>query len=125
LPYIGDNTAVSKKWLPVLAFAAVFIITVLLVRLGAKLLEGVTKLAMLGWLNRLAGIFFFLFIYLFIFSILFFFAEQLHLIPAAAANASVTYPWLQSFAPRVMDALAVVFPFLKNMFADLVAFFNS
>ena len=123
--YLSANTSVSGRWLPVLAFALVFIITVLLVKLGAKMLEGATRLVMLGWLNRLGGIFFFLFIYLFIFSILFFYAEQLKLFSGETASNSITYPWLRSFAPRVMDALSTIFPFLKDLFADLLAFFNT
>lgn len=123
--YLGENTSVSQRWLPVLAFALVFLVTVLLVKLGAKLLEGATRLVMLGWLNRLGGIIFFLFIYLFIFSILFFYAEQLGFISQEAAASSATYPWLSLFAPRVMEMLAVIFPFLKNMFGDLLQFFND
>lgn len=122
--YLGANTSVSESWLPVLAFTLVFILTVVLVKLGAKMLEGATRLVMLGWLNRLGGIIFFLLIYLFIFSILFFYAEQLQLFSTEAASASITYPWLKAFAPRVMDALAVIFPFLKDLFADLTAFFK-
>jgi membrane protein required for colicin V production len=122
--YLGENTSVSQRWLPVLAFALVFMITVLLVKLGAKMLEGATRLVMLGWLNRLGGILFFLFIYLFIFSILFFYAEQLKLFSPSVENSSITFPWLRSFAPKVMNALSVIFPFMKDLFADLVAFFD-
>jgi membrane protein required for colicin V production len=123
--WLEENTEVSKRWLPVLAFIVVFSITVLLVRLGAKMLEGATRLVMLGWLNRLGGILFFLFIYIFIFSILFFYAQQLGLFSKKGVENSITYPWLSSFAPRVMDALAVIFPFLKDMFADLMKFFGD
>src|SRR2546423_540560 len=51
--YLGSSTNISHRWLPVLAFIAVFIIVALLVRLGAKMLEGVIAMAMLGWLNRI------------------------------------------------------------------------
>ena len=36
--YIGKAVKVSDEWLPVISFAAVFIIIVLLVRLGANML---------------------------------------------------------------------------------------
>ncbi len=123
--YIGDYTSVSQRWLPVLAFAAVFIVTVLLVKLGARLLQGATSLVMMGWLNKLGGIIFFLLMYLFILSIVFFYAESLGIINPSLANSSVTYPWLSAFAPGVMDALSVIFPFLKNMFNDLLVFFDK
>ena len=39
--YIGANTNIGERWIPFIAFAAVFLIVVLLVRLGAKAIEGV------------------------------------------------------------------------------------
>ena len=54
--YIGNNTNISERWLPFIAFAAVFIIVVLLIRLGAKAIEGLLQVAMLGWAHRVAGV---------------------------------------------------------------------
>src|SRR5438309_7623343 len=62
--YLGSQVSVSQRWLPVLAFALVFLAVALLVRLGARMLEGAVKLAMLGWLDKLGGVLFFLLIYL-------------------------------------------------------------
>jgi membrane protein required for colicin V production len=46
----------SGKWLPVISFALVFLVVVVLVHLGAKLLQKSVEMVMLGWLNRIAGI---------------------------------------------------------------------
>src|ERR1043165_7370964 len=78
--YIGSNVEVSQRWLPFLAFIVVFVIVVLLVRIGAKLIEGALRIVMLGWLNRIGGALFYILIYFFVFSILLFFATQLHLL---------------------------------------------
>src|SRR5256885_793509 len=51
--YIGTITNITQRWLPFIAFILVFIIVVFLVRLGAKMLEKVLQIAMLGWLNKL------------------------------------------------------------------------
>ena len=123
--YIGANITVSKRWLPILAFAVVFFLVVFLVRLGAKAIEGVLKIAMLGWLNKLGGILFYFLLYLFIFSILLFYAQQLNLIKPATINASVTYPWLQPLAPKVISGLGFILPFFKDMFAQLEKFFEG
>jgi len=37
--YLGTNTNISQRWLPILAFALVFFVVVLLVLLGAKSIE--------------------------------------------------------------------------------------
>jgi membrane protein required for colicin V production len=51
--YIGQAVNISDRWLPLVAFIVVFVLVVFLVRLGARALEGVVQVAMLGWLNRL------------------------------------------------------------------------
>ncbi len=123
--YLGHNISVSQRWLPVLAFILVWVAVAVLVRLGARLIEGVLRVALLGWLNRLGGVVFFALIYLFIFSIVLFYAMQLHLINPETAQASVTYPYLQPLAPQVINALGVVLPFFKNMFTELLHFFQN
>jgi len=123
--YIGKNVSVSQQWLPVIAFALVFILVVFLVNLGAKALEGLVQVALLGWLNKLGGVLLFGFLYLFIFSILLFYAESLHFINRDTLQASVTYPFLHPLGPKVMTALSAIIPFFKNMFGELTKFFES
>src|SRR5436190_8905407 len=73
--YIGKTVKVSDQWLPVISFAVVFLLILLLVRLGAKAIQRTIELGMLGWVNRLGGIIFFVAIYICIFSIVLFYAE--------------------------------------------------
>lgn len=123
--YIGDAVNISQRWLPVVAFAVVFLVVVLLVRLGAKALEGVVNIAMLGWANKLGGILLFALLYLFVFSILLFYATQVNLINPESAQASVTYPYLQPLGPKVVNALGAILPFFKDMFGELLQFFDG
>ena len=88
--YIGSAVNISQRWLPVLAFAVVFIIVVLLVKLGARLIEGAVSMLMMGWLNRLGGILFFALLYIFIFSIVLFYADGVGFIKPETAEASAT-----------------------------------
>jgi membrane protein required for colicin V production len=123
--YLGRATNIGQRWLPVIAFALVLLVVILLVRLGVKALEGLLSLVMLGWLNRLGGIIFYLLLYLFIFSILLFYAVQLHFIKPETTSASVTYPFLASLAPGLLSGLAYAMPFLKNVFSELTTFFGQ
>ena len=123
--YIGSSVNISQRWLPVLAFIAVFIIVALLIRVGAKMLEGMVKVAMLGWLNRLGGMVFYILIYFFIYSIVLFYAEQLHIIKSEGAAASIVYPYLRPMAPSIMKGIGVVIPAFKNMFQQLLQFFDG
>lgn len=123
--YIGNNVTISQRWLPFIAFIVVFIIVVLLVRLGARLVQGAVQMVMLGWLNRIGGVVFYILIYFFIFSILLFYATQLNLINPATTEASITYGFLQPLAPKVMDMIGAIIPFFKNMFDELLHFFGK
>lgn len=123
--YLGEATSIGKRWLPMIAFALVFIGVSLLVRLGAKAIEGALRLVMLGWLNRLGGVLFYALLYLFIFSLLLFYAVQLHLVKPATIAASNTYPYLQPLAPKLIGALGLILPFFRDMFAQLEHFFEG
>lgn len=123
--YIGANTTIGERWIPFIAFAAVFLIVVLLVRLGAKAIESMLRVAMLGWLNRLGGVFLYVLLYLFVFSIILFYAEQLLLIKEEAMNNSVVYPYIKPLGPKFINALGYILPFFKNMFGELEVFFEG
>jgi membrane protein required for colicin V production len=115
----------SGKWLPVISFALVFLVVVVLVHLGAKLLQKSVEMVMLGWLNRIAGILLYALLYSILFSILLFYAVQLRIISAETIQLSKAYPYLQPLGPKVMDSLGTVIPVFKDMFAQLEEFFGK
>ncbi len=123
--YIGDNVAISQRWLPFIAFILVFIIVALLIRLGAKLLQGAVQMAMLGWVNRIGGVLFYILIYFFIFSLLLFYATQLTIIKPSTIQASVSYGFIQPFGPKIINLLGSVVPVFKDMFEQLLHFFGT
>ena len=123
--YIGKAIKISDAWLPVISFAVVFIIVVLLVRLGANMIQKTVEISMLGWLNRLGGILFYLAIYIIVYSVVLFYAEQIKLLRPGTAKESVTYSYIKPLGPKVIDGVAYLVPFFKNMFTDLQTFFDG
>lgn len=123
--YIGQAVNVSDKWLPIISFAVVFLVVVILVRLGAKFIQKSVELAMLGWINRLGGILLYAALYVLIFSILLFYAEQLSLIKPETIKESVTYEYIQPWGPKLMDGIGKIIPVFKGMFEDLEDFFDG
>lgn len=115
----------SGKWLPFISFLLVFLVVVILVNLGAKLIQKSVELVMLGWLNRLGGILLFALSYSILFSIFLFYAVQLKIISAATLLASQVYPLLQPLGPLVINSLGDVIPLFKNMFTQLQEFFGK
>jgi len=123
--YIGKSVKVSDKWLPLIAFAVVFILVVLLVRLVARIIDRSVRFAMLGWVNKLGGIIFYTALYLTVVSVILFYAEQLRLIQPATINKSLTYQYIQPMGPKAIDGLGSILPFFKNMFRELEDFFGN
>ena len=93
--YIGKAVKVSDQWLPIISFAVVFFIILLLIRLGARAIEKTVELVMLGWVNKVAGVIFFAAIYTTVFSVLLFYTEQMKLIQPETIKTSVAYSFVQ------------------------------
>ena len=123
--YIGKAVKVSDTWLPIISFAIVFIIVVLLIRLGANAIERIIEVAMLGWVNKIAGVILYVAIYTIVFSVLLFYAEQVKLIQPESINKSVTYSYVQPLGPKAINSFGSVIPIFKDMFGDLQQFFSG
>ncbi len=123
--YIGEAISFSQKWLPFVAFFLVFLIVVLLVKLGAVIVEKLVNVVMLGWVNRLGGILFFILIYFFIYSIVLFYAAQLGVLKPTVTDNSFAYNLIAPLAPAIMEGIGKVFPLFRDMFEQLLDFFQS
>lgn len=123
--YIGRAVKISDTWLPVISFALVFILVVLLIRLGANMLQKTVEIALLGWVNRLGGILLYVAIYLIVYSVLLFYVEQVKLIQSETIQNSVTYKFIQPWGPWVINGFASIIPFFKDMFEELQSFFGG
>ena len=123
--YIGRAVKVSEQWLPLISFVLVFIAVVLLVRLGARVIQKSFEMVMLGWLNRLGGMLFFGIIYTLVYSVILFYAEQMKLVSAETINQSMTWSYIRPLAPKVIDAMGTIIPFFRNVFEELQEFFAS
>lgn len=123
--YIGKAVKVSEEWLPFISFFVVFLVVVLLIRLGARALEKTVETVMLGWVNKLGGVIFFAAIYTIVFSVLLFYAEQMKWIPAETIRQSVTYDFVQPWGPKAINGLGSLIPFFKDLFTQLEEFFSG
>ncbi len=123
--YIGKAVKVSDEWLPVISFAVVFIVVVLLIRWAANAIENVVEVVMMGWLNKLCGIILYAAIYILVFSVLLFYAEQVRIIQPETIDKSVTYSFIQPWGPKAINGFASIIPFFSDMFNELQDFFGK
>ena len=123
--YIGSAISISDRWLPVISFIVVFVLIVLLIRLGANMLQKAVEMVMLGWVNRIGGIIFYAAIYIIVYSVVLFYAEQVRLIQPETIQNSATYAFVQPWGPKAINTFAAIIPVFKDMFGDLSNFFSG
>jgi len=123
--YLQKNVVAASAWLPVLSFLVVFVVVILIVRLGARLIKKTIDFAMLGWLDRLGGMVLYIIIYTIIFSVILFFAEKLLFLQPQVIARSVVYKYVVPWGPKVINNLGNIIPFFRGMFIQLESFFES
>lgn len=123
--FIDKAIKIPEEWLPLISFALVFLLVVLLIRLGARAIQKTFEIVMLGWVNRLGGVIFFVAIYIVVYSVLLFYAEQMKLIPPETIQQSLTWSFVQPWGPKAINGLGSVIPIFKDMFAELQDFFDD
>ena len=123
--YIGKAVKISQEWLPIISFSIVFIIVVLLIRLGANAIEKTVEVVLLGWLNKLGGILLYTIIYTIVFSVLLFYSEQIKLVKPETIQQSAIYSFVQPWGPKSINGVGAVIPAFKDMFSELEHFFDG
>ena len=123
--YFESSAGVLAKWLPVISFAVVFIIVVLLVSIGARIIRKTIHIAMLGWLDKLGGVLLYIIIYTLIFSVILFFAEKTSLIKTETVSASFVHDFVAPWGPEITNNLGKIIPVFKDLFSQLQSFFEN
>jgi membrane protein required for colicin V production len=123
--HLKDSVHLSAKWLPIVSFVLVFLAIVLLVRWLEGLVGSVIKFAFLGWVDKLGGVILYALVYLAIFSIILFYCTKAQVLSGSMIAASRTYSLIEPFGPLVINKLAILIPFFKDMFGQLEKFFGS
>ena len=121
----GLISSSTSRFIPFLSFLIVFLGVALLVSLVGRLLNKSFQIAMLGWVNRLAGLILYLLIYLIILSILFFYIQHLSILNSQNFSDSKFYPVIENLGPGVINNVGKIIPLFKDMFNELQIFFSG
>ena len=110
--WIGQYITASEQVLKLVAFALILIVVFLVLAALGKMLEGVFRLVMLGWLNKLLGVVFALLKTVLIVGLLIIAFTSVNdtfkFVQESVLNESVLYPPLKKLAFEV-------FPYLKEI----------
>jgi len=122
--HLSNSVHHPGRWWPAVAFLLIFAGVVIVVRLGAGLAGKAVDLAMMGWLNKLAGVLLYAVIYTIILSVVLFYAVELDLIGPRTLSSSVIYPFIRPWGRVVIDEFGKFVPWFKGMFVHLEDFFS-
>ena len=121
--YFKSSDALPSHWWPVLAFAAVFLAAVFIVKAAGGLVEKTVQVAMLGWVNRIGGFLVYAVLYTLLLSVVLFYLQQMNLISESLKTKSVTYSYIEPWGPWALAGLGKIIPAFKDVFNDLQDFF--
>lgn len=122
---LGKSTGISQEWLPLISFVIIFLVVLLLVRWVAKLIEKSVEIAMLGWVNKLGGVVFYVAIYTIVFSVVLFYLERMKVIQPETIQKSITYSFVQPWGPKAINGFGAIIPVFKDLFGELEKFFEK
>ncbi len=103
--WLRSQGSIDPKWLTIFSFIIVFFGVTFLISLGAKIISKSLDIALMGWLNRLGGIFFYVLLYTLIFSVIIYFADKVKLISEDTIASSRVYPVLQPIIIKLKQLL--------------------
>jgi len=122
--WLHDRSGITAQWLPFISFILVMLAVILLLRMGAVLLQKSVELLLMGWVNRLGGILFYAAIYITLFSVILFYAEKIHVLKQETIVASKSYIFIEPWGPKMINGFGLIIPLFKNMFGELETFFS-
>ena len=107
--WMKESMGWTSAYIPLIAFAFIFIGVLLIVFGIAKLVEKIAKAVSLGFLNKLGGAIFGVLKFGLLLSMLIFFIEAINksvsFFPIETKSNSLLYPWVQKIAPAVIPGL--------------------
>lgn len=121
--WLGEETKLDAKWLPFLAFLLIIIGVYFGVRMLAALVQKSLEFAMLGWANRVGGIFLYALLYSSLLILVLFYADKMELLSVEAKTDSQFYQFMHGFAKPILSFIADALPFIRNMLQQLTDYF--
>ena len=122
---LQDSTGQASRWWPFVAFLVVMLAVGAVVRLAGRMLEKTLEFAMLGWVNSVGGFLVFAVLHTLLYSIVLFFGNKMHLIPASVRDASLVLPWIEPWGAWTIDLIGQLLPSMRGVFDDLQGFFGD
>lgn len=114
--YFKASAGSDSKWFSFLAFFAVMLGAIILIRIIGKIVEKAVELMLLGILNKLAGIAIFMFLYFGLMSIFMVYLLKYEILSAEFLQESRVGNYIVPFGNWILVHFVDWFPDIKNLF---------
>ena len=120
-----DKQSSISPFIPLLSYVIVFTAVVLALHWLAGLMDKTLRTIKLGWANRIVGALLYALVVTFAWSSLLWLANKVALIKPETKQASLTYPYVEPFAPAGFAIIGAAIPMVKSAFGDLDRLFDK
>lgn len=121
--YFKQSAGSDSKWYSFLAFIAIMLAAIIVVRLTGRIIEKAAETVLLGWVNRLLGVVIYAFIYLSFLSIILLYLRQFGVMEID--SASKTQEYLLRLGTWTTNQYSKWLPEIKNLFSNSADFIKE
>jgi membrane protein required for colicin V production len=123
--FLNQQNIINSQYMLPIAFIVIFVATIFVVRLIINAAEGLLKLALLGWANRLAGSAIYVFFSLFFISAMFWLCNIVGVITPQAKSESKGYAVVEPIANKSIEVITQYMPFCSDLVQKIKQFSSS
>jgi len=116
--YFKQSTGSDSKWYSFLAFFAVMIGAIIIIRIIGKMVEKAAELMLLGLVNKIAGILIFGFLYFGLMSVLLVYLTKIELVSIRFLSESRVGNYFIPFGNWIIVHFSDWFPDIKSLFKN-------
>lgn len=114
-----------SPFIPLISYIIVFTAVVMVLHWIAGMMDKTLRTIKLGWANRIGGALLYGIIVTFAWSSVLWLANKVQLIKPETKESSVTYSYVEPFAPAGFAVIGAAIPLVKSAFSDLDKLFDK
>ncbi|MBL7765801.1 MAG: CvpA family protein [Chitinophagaceae bacterium] len=117
--YLFENNILTNSYTLLICFILIFLITIVVFRLGIRLIEGILDKIFLGWVNKIAGGAIYTLFVLFVVSTFLWLMNKAGVLNTEVKAGSKSYTYVEPVAPKLIEWTTRFWPTMKEMYGDI------
>lgn len=123
--YLFRQQILSNQYTLLVSFVLIFIASILLFRLLIRFVEAILDKLLLGWANRIAGAFLYVFFVIFFFSTFCWLLNEAGVLNKEVKSGSKTYAYIEPVATKTIDLVTENLPYFRELIGKVRTHFTE